>query len=100
MYHRYEHGQIPKQHNLRVIAEKCETTIEWLLTGKPPPGMRPNDETAPPLSATTEKGDVLNHTEIGILKRQPERIAALEVRVAALEQAIVRLTGKEKAEVE
>jgi transcriptional regulator with XRE-family HTH domain len=31
MYHRYELGQVPKKDNLRVIAEKCGVTIDWLL---------------------------------------------------------------------
>ena len=33
MYHRYEKGQIPKEANLRVIAEKCGVTVDSLLTG-------------------------------------------------------------------
>jgi transcriptional regulator with XRE-family HTH domain len=31
MYHRYEQGQIPKEGNLRVIANRCGVTIDWLL---------------------------------------------------------------------
>jgi transcriptional regulator with XRE-family HTH domain len=31
MYHRYEDGQVPKENNLRVIAERCGVTIDWLL---------------------------------------------------------------------
>ena len=31
MYHRYENGQIPKENNLRVIAEKCGVTVGSLL---------------------------------------------------------------------
>lgn len=31
MYQRYELGQIPKENNLRVIADKCGVTIDWLL---------------------------------------------------------------------
>lgn len=39
MYHRYEGGQTPKSDNLRVIAERCGVTVDWLLTGNgaPPP---------------------------------------------------------------
>lgn len=33
MYHRYELGQIPKNENLQVIAQKCGVTVDWLLTG-------------------------------------------------------------------
>jgi hypothetical protein len=31
MYHRYELGQVPKNENLRVIAEHCGVTVDWLL---------------------------------------------------------------------
>lgn len=31
MYHRYELGQVPKNENLRVIADKCGVTVDWLL---------------------------------------------------------------------
>jgi Helix-turn-helix. len=34
MYHRYENGQIPKENNLRVIAEKCGVTVDSLLSNK------------------------------------------------------------------
>lgn len=33
MYHRYENGQIPQLDNLKVIADKCGVTVDWLLTG-------------------------------------------------------------------
>jgi hypothetical protein len=31
MYHRYEQGQVPKENNLRVIADKCGVSVDWLL---------------------------------------------------------------------
>ncbi len=31
MYHRYENGQVPKENNLRVIADHCGVTVDWLL---------------------------------------------------------------------
>lgn len=31
MYHRYELGQVPKNENLRVIADKCGVTVDWLI---------------------------------------------------------------------
>lgn len=34
MYHRYEEGQIPNTDNLRVIAERCKVSVDWLLTGR------------------------------------------------------------------
>jgi transcriptional regulator with XRE-family HTH domain len=34
MYHRYELGQIPKNENLRVIADKCGVTVDSLLSGE------------------------------------------------------------------
>jgi transcriptional regulator with XRE-family HTH domain len=41
MYHRYELGQVPKNENLRVIAEHCGVTVDWLLGvgTDPPPGV-------------------------------------------------------------
>ena len=34
MYHRYELGQIPKEDNLRIISERLNVSIDWLLTGR------------------------------------------------------------------
>jgi transcriptional regulator with XRE-family HTH domain len=31
MYHRYELGQVPQHDNLKVIADKCNCTVDWLL---------------------------------------------------------------------
>jgi len=31
MYHRYELGQVPQHDNLKVIADKCGCTVDWLL---------------------------------------------------------------------
>jgi hypothetical protein len=31
MYHRYERGQVPKEKNLQVLAERCGVTVDWLL---------------------------------------------------------------------
>lgn len=31
MYHRYERGQVPKDRNLKVIADHCGVTVDWLL---------------------------------------------------------------------
>lgn len=38
MYHRYEQGQVPKDSNLGVIADKCGVTVDWLLGRDPSEG--------------------------------------------------------------
>jgi len=43
MYHRYEKGQIPKESNLRVIAEKCGVTLDSLLSDKKSVPLRNTD---------------------------------------------------------
>jgi hypothetical protein len=78
------------------IAQHCDTTAEWLLGGKTA-GIKPQGEsaTAPPAD---EQGDTLTHLEMLALKQQPQKVADLEARVAALEQAVVRMAGKAKGE--
>jgi len=36
MYHRYEKGQVPKEKNLQVIADKCGVTVDWMLGREEP----------------------------------------------------------------
>ena len=46
MYLRYERGQVPKEKNLRVIAEGCGVTVDWLLGRSDTPHAAGNPESA------------------------------------------------------
>ncbi len=49
MYHRYEAGQVPKETNLRVIADRGGVTVDWLLG-------RGDDGTGATLSELHDRG--------------------------------------------
>lgn len=104
MYHRYERGQVPKSDNLRVIAEKCDTTVDWLLTGidkghVPPDDHSDNGRELPAgatntleIQAWREKAKRLD-AMMGQAKDADTRLAALESRVSILEQHLLKLTA-------
>lgn len=106
MYHRYEDGQIPKSDNLRVIAAKCNTTVDWLLGGKAEGIQPPGSEPPVPPAALRESrappeeygilGSGVSNLQVVEWRETAKKVTALSARVSELEQAMVRLTGKKE----
>jgi len=103
MYHRYETGQVPKSDNLRVIATKCDTTVDWLLGGvaegvQPRSGPGSRSKRDPPPTDDGARG--LRDLEWQNRIRPYEaKVAELEARVASLERALVKLVGSSSPDV-
>jgi len=94
MYHRYEQGQIPKEANLRVIADRCGVTVDWLLgrtTGSAP--------AAPDPRAVRESPDPCHYPgEIPAqLAAQAERLSAIEKGMEELRAIMISLLAEERS---
>ena len=93
-YNRYENGDVaPKSQFLHKIATQFDVDMGWLLSGNPEKSPTRLDAQTMRQDETEHKAG-LNHLDIMALKQQPKKVAELEARIAALEQAVVRLTGK------
>ena len=82
MYHRYELGQIPKNENLRVIAQHCGVTVDWLLGLDNPAPMR-----YPLTDATTGAAEVREPPPCAGCAARDAEIARLKCHVDLLMQA-------------
>ena len=108
MYHRYENGQVPKDHNLQVIADRCGVTVDWLLgrgddastslTRETRGGSCLACETAPgaadelmSLTRETHRQAVREH---GAAYGVAERLAEVEARLATIERLLLRVLAE------
>lgn len=86
MYHRYERGQVPKEKNLPVIADRCGVTVDWLLgrTDEGGPAVGAGAGPAPP----AVKEERAAHGLVGVGVGTEARLASLESACQAVQDEL------------
>lgn len=102
LYFKWENGSIPGGDKLRLIADTCNVTVEWLLSGSgPPPNQGGSSDWSEQLEAATKllhdrvemQGQLID-SQRQIIESQKQTISALQQTIEEMRAARCKSTGK------